>query len=68
MFRQTKKFRTCNNKLRFFIQASNIHDQISLILLNDFTSTIYVTIFPAECLIMKLLIDIRDFKIKAHPF
>ena len=38
------------NKLRFFINASNIHPQISLILLNIVSSTIYVTFFADKCL------------------
>ena len=38
---------------RFQYTPSNLSD-----FMNHFASTIYVTIFPAECLTMKLLIDI----------
>ena len=55
-FRQTNKMK--HKQMEIFVKTSNVHHQISLILLIYFISTIYATIFAAECLKMKSLIDI----------
>ena len=46
------------NKWRFFIKSSNIHPQISLILLNVVPFLNICNFFADKCLKMKLLIDI----------
>ena len=46
------------NKWRYFINTSNIHPQISLILLNVVSFYNICNFFADECLKMKLLIDI----------
>ena len=55
-FRQTKKLKY--KQMEIFINASNIHPQISLMLLNVLPSTINVTFFEDKCFKIKLLMDI----------